>query len=57
MFKVNITNHSDNELCLMVMNDEDYYSMLDEPKKLLDLIHQEYTYTDKQLILLQRITI
>ena len=49
MNKVNITNYSDNELSLLVMNDEDYYIQMENPKLLLETLYQDFIYTDKQL--------
>tara|TARA_R110000823_G_scaffold310170_1_gene434955 strand:- start:460 stop:657 length:198 start_codon:yes stop_codon:yes gene_type:complete len=49
MIKVNITNYSDNELSLLVMNDEDYYIQMENPKLLLETLYQDFIYTDKQL--------
>ena len=49
MIKVNLTNYSDNELSLLVMNDEDYYIQMENPKLLLETLYQDFIYTDKQL--------
>ena len=49
MIKVNLTNYSDNELNLIVMNDIDYYDKIDNPKLLLETLYQDFIYTDKQL--------
>ena len=49
MNKVNLTNYSDNELSLLVMNDEDYYIQMENPKLLLETLYQDFIYTDKQL--------
>jgi len=44
-----ITNYSENELSLLVMNDEDYYIQMENPKLLLETLYQDFIYTDKQL--------
>ena len=49
MIKVNLKNYSDNELSLLVMNDEDYYIQMENPKLLLETLYQDFIYTDKQL--------
>ena len=43
-----ITEYSDNELAMQVMNDEHFYIELDNPKLVLALVDEEFIYTDKQ---------
>ena len=43
-----ITEYSDNELAMQVMNDEHFYIELDNPKFVLALVDEEFIYTDKQ---------
>ena len=46
--KKDIRKYNDNELALLVMNNEYYYSLLDDIKLLFKLIKQNFIYTDKQ---------
>jgi len=43
-----ITEYSDNELAMQVMNDEHFYIELANPKLVLALVDEEFIYTDKQ---------
>jgi len=43
-----ITEYSDNELAMQVMNDEHFYIELANPKFVLALVDEEFIYTDKQ---------
>ena len=53
-YRKDLTAYSDQELALHVMNDEYYYSEIDNHDYLMALLEEQFIYTGEQLAVLNQ---